>query len=281
MVRLLAVGAEPARQGMQRPKKPLALALGVGLLLIGGVVHARQGDSVMWDPSHRLVRFVSGSVLTVVENESEDDIPRNSPLPLAGAQAAKRGLEGLRKETLTGLAAHPGLDRYCPLQTDGISVKRKPAPKSVTLGGLIRRDDIVVVGTVERAVPGLFLASSELATHTFLRVDEVLRDATRVVRPGQTLSFLQIGGELTYKGTPLCTDSDGQHVPAAGDHLLVTGGHGYWEPDPNEIVPSWLFMVENGNVIPDLKAHPYLVDAEAKPVAALREELGANGTTRD
>jgi hypothetical protein len=281
MVPFLAAGAAPARQGIPRLKMPLALALGVGVSLIVGVAHARQDDSVMWDASHRFATFVGGPVLTMVENESEDDIPRNSPLRLGDAQAAKRGLESLRKETLTGLSAHPGLDRYCPRQIEGINLKRKPAPKSVTLVGLIRSGDIAVVGTVERAVPGLYLASGELATHTFLRIDEVLRDATRSVRPGQTLSFLQIGGELTYKGTPLCTDSDGQRVPAAGDHLLVTGGHGYWEPDANEIVPSWLFVVDSGNVIPDLKAHPYLIDAEAKPVSALREELGANGATRE
>jgi hypothetical protein len=262
-------------------KKSLWLAVGVSLSLIGGAAHALQDDSVLWDPSHRLATFINGPVIAALERDSEDELQRDTPLPPVDAQLAKRGLEYFLKETLDGLAAHPQLDRFCP-RRHGAWVSIDPAqPKSVTLADLIVRGDIAVVGTVERAVPGIYLASTEVATHAFLRIDEVLRDATHSLRSGQTVSFLRLGGTLSYKGTVLCTDSKGQHVPATGDRLLLIGVHGYLESDPGALSVMWLFVVENEDVIPDAKAHPYVAESEPKPVSALRAELAAKPVSHE
>ncbi len=264
-------------------KRRTRVAVLAGMALIGGTARAQQDDSVLWgDSSHRLATFISGPVLTVVERESEDQIPRDTPLPLGGAQAAKRGLQAFLKETLDGLAAHPELDKFCPHHNEGVSLRPEPTqPKSISLAELARRADIAVVGTVERVVPGIYLASMEVATHTLLRIDEVLRDETHSIHARQTVSFLRIGGTLAYKGTMLCTDSAGQHIPAAGDHLLLMGGHGDWEADPGELYPRWLFVIENGSVIPDAKAHPFIAESEAKPVSMLRAELATKNPSHD
>jgi hypothetical protein len=206
-------------------KKSLVLALGVGLSLIGGAAQAQQEDSVLWaDPSHRLATFISGPVLAALERGADDQ----TPLPPASARLQRGALEIFLKETLDGLAAHPERDKFCPSHDPGFRVSFDPAPRSVTLADLILHSEIAVIGTVERAVPGIILATTDVGTHEHLRVDEVLRDATHTIRQGQAVSFLLSGGTLSYKGALLCTErSGGQRIPAVGDHLLFVGAHGY------------------------------------------------------
>ncbi len=100
----------------------------------------------------------------------------------------------------------------------------------------------------------------------------MLRDATHTIRAGQTVTFLLIGGTLSYKGTLLCTERS-QRVPAAGEHVLLIGAHGDWESNPAELSVMWVFMVENGEVIADAKAHPFIAEDEPKPLSILRTEL--------
>lgn len=253
-------------------KTARVLALGVGLSLIGGAAQAQQDDSVLWaDPSHRLATFISGPVLAALERGAEDQ----TPLPPGSARMQSRALEIFLKETLDGLAAHPERDKFCPSHNPGFRVNLDPAPRSVTLAGLILGGDIAVIGTVERTVPGIILATTDVGTHEYLRVDEVLRDATHTIRPGQTVSFILIGGTLSYKGTLLCTERSGQRIPAVGDHLLFLGVHGDWEPDPAELSVRWVFMVENGEVVADPKVHPFIAEDEPKPLPTLRTELAA------
>ena len=85
------------------------------------------------------------------------------------------------------------------------------------------------------------------------------------------------GGSLSYKGTLLCTEPEGLHLPTPGDHLLLIGVHGLWESNPEELSVEWFFVVENGEVIPDVKVHPYMAESEAKPLSTLRAELMAKG----
>jgi hypothetical protein len=259
-------------------KKSLGLALGVGLALIGGTAQAQQDDSVLWaDPSHHLATFISGPVLGALERGADDQ----TPLSLAGAQLEEKALDFFLKETRDGLRAHPELDKFCPHHNPGFRVNFDPAPRSVTVADLILRGDIAVVGTVERTVPGIIVASTDVGTHEYLRVDEVLRDATHTIRPGQTLTFLLIGGSLSYKGIQLCTEPRNQRLSAVGDHLLLIGSHGYWESNPAELSLMWVFLVENGEVIPDAKAHPYLAEDQPKTLAILRSELAARRGTHE
>jgi hypothetical protein len=257
--------------------RKLWMATCAALALLGSSAPADEGSSVVWsDAGHTAVRFISGPVLDKVAAGSPAEVG-GAPLPTASTYVAKLGLESLFKETQETLRAHPDLEKVCFPIHEGITIGPLPQAHSLSLTDLVLQGEIAVVGTVERTVPGIEVDTQDLATHTFVRVTEVMRDTSKNIRQGQVISFVQLGGMLSYRGTRLCSDSGGEHVPVSGERLLVIAGRNYGQPNPHELAVLQLFVVSNGNVIPDAKAYPYLKDSDAKSLGAVRAELAAKG----
>jgi hypothetical protein len=268
---------------------PLRVLICAALAVVGGAASAGVEEPILWNSAHTVVTFISGSVIDTVAAASApgDGIPlpcdatQGIPLPCGFAQAAKLGLEARFRERREQLAKHPEGGVTCIPYNPGVLFFDK-APHSLSFADLIRRGGVAVVGTVERTVAGLLLDDSAVATHTFLRVTDVLRDTTQAVHRGQVVSFLVRGGTLTYKGARFCTypmDNDEHaergHVPAAGESLLLIAWPDGGAP-PRELWASQLFVIEKGDIVPDAKAYPYLKDTTAKSISALRAELAAN-----
>jgi hypothetical protein len=279
-----ALGGAPVNQAGDPLSPGLLCVLICGaLVLLGGAAHAQEDDILWADAGKTVARFISGPALASVAAGSGAERTQATQLSVHDASVAKMGLESLLERSEEALAAHPELGVPCLPHLGDIRVVDGPPPRpaSLSLADLVRRAEITVVGTVERLVAGLDLGTQEVATHEFLRVTDVVRDTTRTIQRGQAVSLLKRGGTLSYAGRRLCTDSGGEHVPVAGERLLLIGVRGYGEPNPRELTALQLFVVENGAVIPDAKAYPYLKDAAAKSISALRAELGASAEAHE
>jgi hypothetical protein len=235
------------------------------------------GDSILWsDAAHTNAAFLSGSALEAVASHSVDEVTRITSLSAANAAEAKTELDidlGVTRE-----AREHG--RGCMRHAEGIGLGTAPIAGSLSFADLIQREAIAVVGIVERATAGLTLHTTDISTYTVLRVSEVLRDTSKSIQPGQTVSFLQLGGSIAYQGSMLCTDPGGRHVPAVGEHLLLIGVQDFGETVPGKLLPTWLFVVENGDVVPNAFYRP-LAETRAKPLTQIRAELAGRAPRHD
>jgi hypothetical protein len=257
---------------MNKKRASFAIAAVIFLGSLKGLLTAAQTTpdySILWsDDAHTIAAFVSGSALEAVANRPVDEVMRVTSLSALSAAEVKTYLDIDLRVTKEGLAR----GETCMRHPQGFGFGPIAAPKSLSFADIVQKEAVAVVGTVERATVGLSVHPPETATYAILRVSEVLRDINHVIRLGQTVSFLQRGGTISYKGVPICTDSGGMHVPAVGDHLLLVGVNGYGETIAGKLVPNWLFLVESGEVIPN-SAYTLLADTAAKPLTQLRAEL--------
>jgi hypothetical protein len=257
---------------MRNKRACQALASAIALSsAIGGLtaVQAAPDGTVLWfDAAHANAAFISGPALEAVANRPTDEIMRSTALSARDAAVAKADLEIDLKVTKENL----GRGETCIRHHDGMGFGPIPAANSLTFADLIQREAVAVVGTVEQATAGLTLPTTEISTYAFLRVSEVLHDTSNSIKPGQAVSFLQLGGTISYKGVPICTDSGGRHVPAVGEHLLLIGARDYGETIAGKLLPTWLFVIEDERVIPN-SFYRSLAEATAKPLAQIRAEL--------
>lgn len=161
----------------------------------------------------------------------------------------------------------PGRGSPCSVPSIGPAGSRTDAADLV---GLVRRNELTVVGKVVDLVPGWSVELEITKEALYIVIDTVLEDDTGELKPGDVRTFLEMGGEMNVQGVRLCTDPyRGFYVPRVGDRVLVTGFH--WPEEPI-FLSGEAFVVERDVVKP--RPYPVLLDQREWKLAEITALLG-------
>ena len=156
---------------------------------------------------------------------------------------------------------------------------RKPLdpnhPRDSDVLDFIAAREIVLFGTIEHLTESWEFAHKAVVTIVFVRIEEVMRDATGSFAAGQLVTFVRPWGEATILGIPLCTnpptDVSAERSSQVGGQIVLTGDKDLRNPDHLVTHPSRIYPVVEGVVSPPAGAVGYSDRTVA--LAEVRERL--------
>ncbi len=202
---------------------------------------ARRAVGTLWEKADRSVaRFVPAKLL-----EREDW--QRLPLGAEGRENLRVWVEDVPQRRDVTFSGRPPECTYEPSPPPAGS-----DPDRTSLPGLLNRFPLGVLGEVVATTVGWDLSSKRVVRRVDVVPLEFLRDTTGAGRAGGTLSFLEVGGDMTLRGARICTrPAPGFHRYQVGEELLLLGTPALTEP---RLITGQLVFPVDGE---EVRSQPY------------------------
>jgi hypothetical protein len=154
-----------------------------------------------------------------------------------------------------------------------------PIPPENLVSPTLRNNKVVLIGDVQKTIPGWDVVRERAVTLVAVRIREVLTDRKQLgFQPGMQISYIQEFGSFVHGGRRFWTVDPSSIAVSVGDRIVVAADYDF--ANPSNVTPGGIFFLRDGMVVP---ARPQYLGQPVSPVSVenMHRELKSNHTEKE